>query len=209
MARHQAEAAELVARQRAYASDMNAAAQALAGSNLGRAQDLLNRQRPEPGQKDLRGWEWRYLWQQTRSDALFTLCQESGEINSLAASSDGNWLAVGLLHRGGLSVWDLRNRRELIRLAEGDALVRCVFSPTAPILAFAGSSLPASGETERSTLRLWNAVTRQMTAEIPLDNRCTGLAFSRDGQTLVTSTYSRAHHALADAGRNQTRQLRQ
>ncbi len=188
-ARQQAQTAELAARQRAYASDMNAAAQALAGNNLGRAQDLLNRQRPQSGQKDLRGWEWRYLWQQTHSDALFTLCQESGEIQTLTASSDGNWLAVGLVHRGGVSVWDLRNRRELIRLAEGDALVRCVFSPTAPILAFVGSSWPASEETERSTLRLWNGVTRQMIAEIPLDNGCKGLAFSRDGQTLVTSTY--------------------
>ncbi len=187
--RAQAEADELVARQRAYASDMNAAAQAIAGSNLGRVQDLLNRQRPQPGQKDLRGWEWRYLWQQTRSDALFTLCQKSGEINSLSASSDGNWLAVGLVHRGGLSVWDLRNRQKVIRLAESDVAVRCVFSPTAPILAFSGVSVPAPGETERDTLRLWNAVTRQMTAEIPLDNVCMGLAFSRDGQTLVTSTY--------------------
>jgi WD40 repeat protein/tRNA A-37 threonylcarbamoyl transferase component Bud32/cell division protein FtsL len=189
VARHQAEAQELVARQRAYASDMNAAAQASGGNNLGRARDLLNRQRPQPGQKDLRGWEWRYLWQQTHSDALFTLCQESGEINSLAASSDGNWLAVGLHHRGGLSVWDLRKRQELIRLAEGDAHVNGAFSPTAPILAFTGYSLPASGETGRSTLRLWNGVTRQMMAEIPLDNPCEGLAFSRDGQTLVTSTY--------------------
>ena len=123
--REQAEAQELAARQRAYASDMNVAAQALAGNNLGRALDLLNRQRPEPGQKDLRGWEWRYLWQQTRSDAMFTLCQESAEINSLAASSDGNWLAVGLAHQGGLAVWDLRKRQELIRLAEGDIEVRC------------------------------------------------------------------------------------
>ena len=187
--REQAEAQELIARQRAYASDMNAAAQAMTGNNLGRAQDLLNRQRPQPGQKDLRGWEWRYLWQQTRSDALFTLCQESGEIYSLAASSDGNWLAVGLVHRGGVSVWDLRNRREVIRLAEADTQVLCVFSPTSTLLAFVGSSQPATGTTQQHTLRLWNAVTRQMTAEIPLDNRCTGLAFSRDGQTLVTSTY--------------------
>jgi len=27
------------------------------------------------GQRDLRGWEWRYLWEQSRSDALFTLCR--------------------------------------------------------------------------------------------------------------------------------------
>ena len=187
--RAQAEADELVARQRAYASDMNAAAQAMAGDNLGRAQNLLNRQRPQPGQKDLRGWEWRYLWQQTRSDALFSLAQESGEIISLAGSPDGSRLAVGLAHRGGLSVWDLRNRRELVRLSEGDALIRCAFSPTAPILAFAGTSLPAFGGTGRTTLRLWNGVTRQMTAEIPLDNPCAGLAFSPDGLTLVTSTH--------------------
>jgi cell division protein FtsL len=96
-ARHQAEAAELAARQRAYASDMNVAMQALAGNNLGRAQDLLNRQRPQPGQKDLRGWEWRYLWAQTHSDALATLCQKS-EIESLAASANGDWLAIGLVH---------------------------------------------------------------------------------------------------------------
>ena len=81
--------AELAARQRAYASDMNVARQALAGNNLGRALDLLNRQRPQPGQKDLRGWEWRYLWQQTRSDALFTLCRIDSEIQSLAVSPDG------------------------------------------------------------------------------------------------------------------------
>jgi WD40 repeat protein len=144
---------------------------------------------PGAGAGAPRGWEWRYLWQQTRSDALFTLCQESGEINSLASSSNGNWLAVGLIHRGGLSVWDLRKRQELIRLAVGDVKVHGAFSPTAPILAFTGSSLPASGETEHSTLRLWNGVTRQMMAEIPLDKECAGLGFSRDGQTLVTSTY--------------------
>ena len=57
---------------------------------------MLNRQRPQPGQKDLRGWEWRYLWQQTRSDALFTLGQESSEIFSLAVSPDGSLLAAGM-----------------------------------------------------------------------------------------------------------------
>ena len=116
--REQAQAEELIARQRAYASDMNVAQQALAGNNLGHALDLLNRQRPQPGQKDLRGWEWRYLWQQTRSDATFTLCQQSSEILSLAVSPDGNWLAAGVEHQGGLSVWDLRTRQELVRLAK-------------------------------------------------------------------------------------------
>jgi eukaryotic-like serine/threonine-protein kinase len=184
--REQAEAAELAARQRAYASDMNTAAQALAGSNLGRAQDLLNRQRPQPGQKDLRGWEWRYLWQQTRSDALFTLCQKS-EIESLAASADGNWLAIGMVHRDGLFLYDLQTRQEVAHLATGDGDVRAAFSPAESLLAFASVSAPASVK-EQDTLRLWNAATRQMVAEFPLDRECMGLAFAKDGQTLVTAT---------------------
>ncbi len=184
--REQAQAEELVARQRAYASDMNVAMQALAGSNLGRAQDLLDRQRPESGQQDLRGWEWRYLWQQTRSDALFTLCQKS-EIESLAASADGDWLAIGLDHKDGLFVYDLQTRQAVAQLAPGEGKVRAAFSPVGSLLAFTSSSVPASGK-EQNTLRLWNASTRQMVAEAPLDAICSGLAFAKDGRTLVTST---------------------
>ena len=143
--REQAQAEELAARQRAYASDMNVAAEAFAGNNLGRALDLLNRQRPQPGQKDLRGWEWRYLWQQTRSDATFTLCQESSEIFSLAVSPDGSLLAAGMRDQGGLAVWDLRKRQVLIHLANKERLVRAAFSPTEPLLAFTSSTAPSSG----------------------------------------------------------------
>ncbi len=183
--RRRAEKQELEARQRAYASDMNVAKQALDENNLGRAQELLDRQRPQPGQKDLRGWEWRYLWQQTRSDALFTLCQESSEIESLAVSQDGQWLAIGQF-RGGLSVWDLRTRQQVFQLAEGDN-VRAVFSPTGSLLAFTTSGNYVSGQLQAG-LHLWNAVTRQMIAELPLSGVCVGLVFSEDGQTLVTCT---------------------
>jgi WD40 repeat protein/serine/threonine protein kinase len=185
--RAQAQAQELVARQRAYASDMNVAKQALAAGNPGRALDLLDLQRPKPGQRDLRGWEWRYLWQQTRSDALFTLCRQSSEIHSLAVSSDGHWLAVGVYHKGGLSVWDLRTRQQVIQLAEDEARVEVAFSPTEPLLVFTGVIDFASGE-RQVTLHLYNMVTRQMMDDIPLDALCKGLAFSKDGKTLVTST---------------------
>jgi WD40 repeat protein/tRNA A-37 threonylcarbamoyl transferase component Bud32 len=67
-ARRQAEDNAKAARRAAYSSDMNLVQQALAANNLGRAQRLLNRQRPQPGQPDLRDWEWRYLWSQTRAD---------------------------------------------------------------------------------------------------------------------------------------------
>jgi WD40 repeat protein/serine/threonine protein kinase len=185
--REQAQAEELTARQRAYASDMNAAKQALDANNLGYAQDLLNRQMPKPGQEDLRGWEWCYLWQQTPSDALFTLCQINGEVNSLAASPDSRWLAIGASHEGGVSVWNLQTRQELAHLEKNEEMVCAAFSPTEPLLAFAGTKTPTSGPSQ-SILHFWNPATRQIIAEIPLDGICDGLAFSRDGRTLVTST---------------------
>ncbi len=185
--RQRAEGEELAARQRAYASDMNVAKQALDGNNLGRALNLLNRQRPKPGQRDLRGWEWRYLWEQTRSDALFTLDQKSTEIVSLSASPDGNWLAAGMHQQEGLSVWDLRTRQELVQLAKNENRVIAAFSSTESVLAFSSVTVLASGQS-RNTLRLWNIATRQITAQIPLDGECHGLAFAQDGKTLVTAT---------------------
>jgi WD40 repeat protein/tRNA A-37 threonylcarbamoyl transferase component Bud32 len=185
-ARRQAQAAELAARQRAYASDMNVAAQALAANNLGRALDLLNRQRPEAGQKDLRAWEWRYLWQQTHSDARFTLCQKS-EVESLAVSADGNWLAIGVKQKGGLFVWDLQAREEVAHLAPGEDEVLAAFSPADSLMAFTSVNFSSSGK-RQAILRLWNAARRQMVAEFPLDNECAGLAFAKDGRALVTST---------------------
>ncbi|MGA2555020.1 MAG: protein kinase, partial [Verrucomicrobiota bacterium] len=184
--RERAEKQELEARQRAYASDMLVAKQALDGNDPGRAQELLERQRPQAGQRDLRGWEWRYLWQQCRSDALFTLCQQSNEIYSLAVSHDGQWLAAGEYYTGGLSVWDLRTRQELMRLAKSEEYIHAAFSPTEPLLAFTSYTVSSSG-LERYTLRLWNGTTRQVIGEIPLEGECMGLAFSKDGRTLVTS----------------------
>ena len=56
-----------------YASDMNLALQSLNVNNLGRARRLLDWHRPQAGEEDLRGWEWRCLWQLTRSIALVNL----------------------------------------------------------------------------------------------------------------------------------------
>jgi serine/threonine protein kinase/WD40 repeat protein len=182
--RRQAQASELTARQRAYASEMNAAMQAFHGNDFARARDLLNRQRPQPGQKDLRGWEWRYLWGQTRGEALFTLCKQSSEINSLAPSADGNFLAVGIRHKGGITVWNLRTRHEIAHLVPNDTCTYCAFSPAESLLAFASYN----AEQNKAILHLWNAATQQMIVKIPLAAQCLGLAFAQNGQTLVTTS---------------------
>jgi len=183
--RERAEAQELATRRHAYAADMNLAQQALAANNLGRARGLLDRHRPLPGQPDLRGWEWRHLWQFCQSEARFTLCQEPAEISSLAASADGRLVAVGA-GRSGTSVWDLAGRAELARFSGGFGRAQLAFSPVAPLLALSHLERPQAGGPPRSWVGLWNAAAAQWVRDLPLDAPCQGLAFSGDGTKLLT-----------------------
>ena len=191
--RRKAESETARAEAQAYASDMNLAQQALAVNNLGRAAELLDRHRPgqQSETQDRRGWEWRYLWQQTQSDELFTLCQRPMAIFSLAVSPDARWLAVGEENNGHLTVWDLPSRKEILRLPEGEHpdvfYMRAAFSPTEPLMAYGSASgFPPTNLVSR--VRLWNLKTHRQVAELPLDFLGTGLAFSPDGAHLVTST---------------------
>lgn len=57
-------------RLRSYVSDMRAAQFALDRPNLLTARHILERQIPGPGQTDLRGLEWRYLWNRAKGGEL-------------------------------------------------------------------------------------------------------------------------------------------
>ena len=191
--RQRAEAEELAARQKAYASDMNLAQQALAANNLGRARELLNRQVPQTGQTDLRGWEWRYLWQYCRSDAESVLCQQKGNIWSLSTSADGKWLAVGEAPGGaGVSVWDLAKRKDIAHLDASENDTRVAFSPRESVLAYSVETAQGASS-GRPKVRLWDGLTQQILREVPIDGSCMGLAFSDDNQKLITAAASPAN----------------
>ncbi len=198
-ARQQAQAAELAAQRQAYASDMNGVQAALANDNLGRARELLDRHRPAPGEVDLRGWEWRYLWQFCRSDATAVLKEPNdNSIISLAVSSDGQWLAAGGLFAGELSVLNLATK-EKIKVPAGVGNVRVAFSPRAPLLAIGIDSRErglgqGAANAPAGRVLLWDATTRKIVREISLAGECYAVAFSSDGQTL----------AVVDIGREST-----
>ena len=177
----------LIARQRAYASELNQAQQALAVNNLGRAQKLLSLQQPLNGERDLRGWEWRYLWQQCQSDASFQLCKKTSSIESLAVSHDGKWIAIGEQENGNLWLWDVATRREIRRLPAGKGEVRVAFSPQRLLLAHTFETGVWNSKSNESGVRLWDGETQQTVATMPLTGPC-GLAFSSDGKALAASS---------------------
>ncbi|MCB1126966.1 MAG: protein kinase, partial [Verrucomicrobiae bacterium] len=112
--RQRAGLSEMEARRSAYVSDMNLASQALGKNDLDRVRVLLDQHRPEPGGPDFRGWEWRYLWNASESDALFSVQAHEGAAYSVAFLTGGHQLASsGSDHT--VALWDLESRQELRR----------------------------------------------------------------------------------------------
>jgi WD40 repeat protein len=176
----------LDAEAKAYASDMKGVQQALSVNNLARARMLLDRHRPgKQADRDLRGWEWRYLWQQCRSDATLELCHRHAAAQSLSVSNDGRQLAVGEGSDGGISLWDLETLAELPGPAVGPGGAEVAWSPVEPLLAYAAREPEAEGHGPL-TLHIWDARTQKVLATAHLERRPATLTFSRDGKMLLT-----------------------
>ncbi|MCX6928237.1 MAG: hypothetical protein NT154_34255, partial [Verrucomicrobia bacterium] len=166
-----------------YAADMNLAQQSLQQYNLGKARRLLDRHRPQPGEEDLRGWEWRYLWQLTRSSALVTLTNRPMTRGwSVSFSPDGTRLAVGWMDDGRVDLWDVPGRRLVRSLTDREQPHQghVAFSPVRNLLA-------ATSEPKVVTLYdldsgqesvFWRASDRG-------DWKVRNLSFSPDGSKLV------------------------
>ena len=179
--RQQAQAQELAARRRAYASDMNLAQQSLAVNNIGRAQTLLSRHHPQPGQKDLRRWEWRYLWQQCQNDNVFEMPQQPCAVYAADLSPDGKLLATADVE-GTLKLWDFTRHEEIQTLnLRGEVRTALVFSPTGKLLAVSS----ARNETNHF-VTLINVETGQTIMDLPHTSGVRSIAFTPDEKRLVT-----------------------
>ena len=167
-----AEREQSAARLSAYIADVGFAEQSIQDGNLGRATQLLAKQRPTGGETDLREFGWRYLWQLCRGDAHDSFPDLDGPAAALAFSPDGALLAVGGLDEVVIS--DAHTRRQLGTLPAG-----------AGSLAF----LP-DGRTlvtlSRGRLRLWSAPDWREAGNWPEGPG--PLAISRDGTRLAVAT---------------------
>lgn len=174
-----AELQRVLAERRAYISEINAAQAALAANNPAHALDLLNRHRPRQFQRDPRGFEWRYLWQECQDDAVAVVGALSTRIRSLDVSRDGSWLAAGAEH-GELKVWSLKTGREIKVLTDQNWPSWVTFSPDSSELVFTDQNVSNWG-----TIRAWNMETGQRRTVIT--NFCAvGVPrFSSDGRWLL------------------------
>ncbi|MHB8524498.1 MAG: WD40 domain-containing protein, partial [Limisphaerales bacterium] len=206
--RQRAETEALRARQFQYASDMNLAHQAVDDGNLFRALQLLDRHRPTgkvaSGKwqvasnetdslplvpqlitrhsslvTDLRGWEWRYLWQQCQGEQLSILGSHSNGVTAVGFLPGGK-TAFSAGKDNAVRLWDLESKRQVALLPHATNVTGAACSPD-------GRWLATSTEDRKNPLLLWDLATQQATQHL-LTNawlRPNSLAFSPDGKLLA------------------------
>src|SRR5438128_225453 len=165
-----------LAEAQAYASDMNLVQEAWEKGNLRRSQALLGSYLPRPGHRDLRGFEWRYLWSLCQDESRLSFTNFPAVVRA-ALSPDGRFLAA--ISGPTLKLLDYTTGRELKTLnlpIPNQEFSALVFSPTdTNVLA----------TTSERTLLLWNLANGEITTSITLSNRGDALAFSPDGKQLA------------------------
>jgi len=174
--RQRASESQQQARRLLYAEDMNLAQQALKVNNLGRARRLLDRHRPRAGETDLRGWEWRYLWTQTRADDHEIFFAGTNRLFwPLSFSADGQLLAR---EQDGMTVvTDLISRRAVLQRTNAS---RPVFTHHGTRLAFVDQS-----STNDAITLLEMASQKETRFETSL-NSTKWIGFTHDDKRLLT-----------------------
>lgn len=172
---YRAQQNERKATQALYAADMLLAQQAYTEGNRGDARRLLAKYSQPLGQADLRGWEWRYLWQASRSDEIGTLGLASNTVTSVAFSPDGRTLASATIG-GSVQLWRCGGATAVLNLPHPADVWAVCFRRD-------GRQLVTGGADGR--IRFWRVESGVLESSIDNQHGIGRLAFSPDERMLA------------------------
>jgi WD40 repeat protein len=178
-----AKESEIDALRRAYNSDMFVAFRALEDNLFGRVQESVRRHVPEPDKPDFRGWEWRYAWAQSQSDAVLTwdMPEEMGEVHAVRISPDQRYLVSSEFdHIRRLWNFETREEQKHVHLPAGSNR-GFAFSNSGKYLA-----IDSGRGNDAHEIHIYNTATWGLETVIPVETSIRSLSFSPDDKTLAT-----------------------
>lgn len=191
--REQAERDKTAARLNEYVANINLAQQSLKDGNLGRAVQLLQRHIPERGERDLRGFEWRYLVEASKDDVHQNLLQQDEPTQALAFSPDSQFVVVS--DREKMHVISLQNQGIARTISPSPALPGSRFRssgrfppPFIYSISFVNKGRILAGATW-GTVRLWS--TDNWEEIRTLENASGPITATADGKLLASELGSR------------------
>jgi WD40 repeat protein/serine/threonine protein kinase len=194
MLRAHAERESAAARLNEYDADIALAAQSFTDGNYRRGVRLLEKHRPVAGAPDLRGFEWRYLWQVAQGGEHFALPDQGSPVQSLSFSPSGDALAIASQEK--INVWNVRGASAITTLPRstgGSAPSPPMgpgpgmFRPSRAAAFLPGGKLLITGS--GSGVRIWS--TETWTEQRALAQSGGSFALSDDGKLLAASRRGR------------------
>jgi WD40 repeat protein len=171
-----------------YVLRINRAQREWEAGNYGPVVDLLDACRPRPGEKDLRGFEWYYLWNLCHAERL-ALRVRGNRAECVAWGPDGRYLATAGSD-GTVQIWDANTGAEVHALnwhaADKFDTWKLVFNRAGTRLASAAINRSRSSE-----VRVWETATGRVVSTLQIPRgEIKALAFGPDGAELITATRS-------------------
>lgn len=175
---HWKEAAE-VDRRLSYVGSMAQAQEAVQLGDENWLTELLEGQRPQPGQEDLRGFEWFYQSSQLRNQhqRLALGSEERNNVRVITFSPDSRRMVSWQPFVSRLTLWEVETGRKIATL-DGlpQSLQPATFSPDSRLLATIGSG----------QVKLWDTRTGSEERALRLDGQAIlSVAFAPDSQRLA------------------------
>lgn len=157
-----------------YVTAINIAGNNHERGDFGGAESALKELIPGPGERDLRGWEWRYLWSLMNSSAR-PFARHEGAAYCAHFSPDGRMLAT--CGTDGVRVWKWPSKEPLRHLKEATADVNGVaWSPN-------GEQLVAFGDDKHS--RVYRTQDWKLQSDFVLGGPLVVGQFTFDGRMFV------------------------
>ena len=163
-------------RRQLYAAEMNLAARDWEDSSIEHMREMLDRQFPELGQADLRGFEWYLLWALAHPER--ETVNVEGEYIWIVFSPDLKMFAS--IEPDDVKIWEVKTGNQLRSLREVGMRGQAEFGPHGNLLAT---------DSVDHSIRIWDlSSNREIYRLTGHTNEITEIRFSPDGKTLCASS---------------------